>query len=200
MSLSVRKDIFSTANNTIMLKMMIRHEHNDCCLAYWMDLMSFVDIDDDDNAYTDICHINPMMNIECVQFSQDAFSKFRKSHNSHDQPGTGASRLPQACPAGLTPDSQYSWIPAGGDGCAAPPAWHPAKGVNFNASCLTVDFYARRFASGFRFGTAGSAMTFVLYLTPLKMLRKSNINLSIKQHTYYCSSISISWRNTIFLV
>lgn len=80
MSLSARKDIFSTANNTIMLKMMIRHEHNDCCLAYWMDLMSFVDIDDDDNAYTDICHINPMMmNIECVQFSQDAFSKFRKS-------------------------------------------------------------------------------------------------------------------------
>ena len=145
-----------------------------------------------------------------------------------DQPGTGASRLPQAGPAGLTPDSQYSWIPAGvaaapppllgtqpkvsildgqynwipagGDGCAAPPTWHPVKGVNFNASCLTVDFYARRFASGFRFGTAGSAMTFVLYLTPLKMLRKSNINLSIKQHTYYCSSILISWRNTIFLV
>ncbi|KAH9522166.1 hypothetical protein DERF_005765 [Dermatophagoides farinae] len=142
-------------------------------------------------------------------FECEKINQLKKGHNRNkkDQPGTGASRLPQAGPAGLTPDSQYSWIPAGV--AAAPPpllGTQPkvsildAKGVNFNASCLTVDFYARRFASGFRFGTAGSAMTFVLYLTPLKMLRKSNINLWIKQHTYYCSSISISWRNTIFLV
>ena len=117
-------------------------------------------------------------------------------------PRTGASRLSWSGPAGLTPDSQYSWIPAGvaaapppllgtqpkvsildgqynwipagGDGCAAPPAWHPAKGVNFNASCLTVDFYARRVASGLRFGTAGSAITCALHLIPLKKLRTPN--------------------------
>ncbi|KAH9518144.1 hypothetical protein DERF_008762 [Dermatophagoides farinae] len=126
-----------------------------------------------------------------------------------NKPGTGASRLPQAGPAGLTPDSQYSWIPAGvaavpppllgiqskvsildgqyswiqvgnsGFGnyfgpYSFPPTWHPVKGVNFNASCLTVGFYARRVASGLRFGTAGSAITCALHLIPLKKLRTPN--------------------------
>ncbi|KAH9512092.1 DNA topoisomerase 2-binding protein 1 [Dermatophagoides farinae] len=119
------------------------------------------------------------------------------------QPGTGASRLPRLALRGclsLTVNKLAFGCAAPllgtqpKEGTAAPPpAWHPAKGVNFNASCLTVDFYARRFASGFRFGTAGSAMTCVLYLTPLKILRKSNINLSIKQHilTPTCSFLFV---------
>ena len=60
-----------------------------------------------------------------------------------------------------------------------PPAWYPAKGVNFNASCLTVGFYARRVASGLRFGTAGSAITCALHLIPLKKLRTPNSILII---------------------
>ncbi|KAH9527406.1 hypothetical protein DERF_001423 [Dermatophagoides farinae] len=60
-----------------------------------------------------------------------------------------------------------------------PPAWYPVKGVNFNASCLTVGFYARRVASGLRFGTAGSAITCALHLIPLKKLRTPNSILII---------------------
>ncbi|KAH9501067.1 hypothetical protein DERF_011936 [Dermatophagoides farinae] len=138
-------------------------------------------------------------------------------------PGTGASRLHQAGPAGLTLDSQYSWIPAAGypqvwrlrrPPCLVssqryqsltvniagypqvwrlrrPPAWYPAKGVYFNASCLTVGFYARRVASGLRFGTAGSAITCALHLIPLKKLRTPNsviiiANRKVEEMRYFC--------------
>ncbi|KAH9497111.1 hypothetical protein DERF_013119 [Dermatophagoides farinae] len=90
-------------------------------------------------------------------------------------------------------DGQYSWIPAGVAAAPPPclvssqrwgrlrrpPTWHPVKGVNFNASCLTVGFYARRVASGLRFGTAGSAITCALHLIPLKKLRTPNSILII---------------------
>ncbi|KAH9520575.1 hypothetical protein DERF_004276 [Dermatophagoides farinae] len=54
------------------------------------------------------------------------------------------------------------WISAG-VAAAPPPTWYPVKGVNFSALCLTVVFHARRVTSGFRFGTAGSAMNCTLH-------------------------------------
>ncbi|KAH9528453.1 hypothetical protein DERF_002400 [Dermatophagoides farinae] len=56
----------------------------------------------------------------------------------------------------------------------------PVKGVNFNASCLTVGFYARRVASGLRFGTAGAKAN------TTGNRPRTNLNGSLRSRSFCC--------------